>query len=218
MNLNLEHRLKFFSPVYIAIIILWLFHISGILGISVGFKDWFANKTPLNLLIMFVALIVFFPLDSIKKWGLFLCFGVLGILAEYLGVTFGLFFGEYAYGNNFGPKIYGVPLLIGVNWALLTFICGAIANKMSDNVFLKSLLGTFMMLFLDLFMEKVAPIFDFWAFSGGYAPVDNYIAWGIISFIFHLVFHLFKTQGKFQISLHLYLVQLVFFSYFYVYL
>jgi uncharacterized membrane protein len=202
---------------FIAIGVLWLFHVSGIVGISLGYQDWFASRTGLNLVIMCIALIAFYPLDSIKKWILFFTFGVLGILVEYLGVTFGLFFGDYAYGNNFGPKILGVPLLIGVNWAMLTFVCGSIANKVSDNVFLKSLLGTFMMLFLDLFMEKVAPIFDFWEFTGGYAPIDNYIAWGVISFIFHLIFHLFKVKGNFLISFHLYMVQLVFFIYFYVY-
>lgn len=202
----------------IAIGILWLFHVSGIIGISLGFQEWFASKTSLNLLIMFLALVLFYPLDSLKRWSFFILFGLLGMLAEYLGVTFSLFFGEYAYGENFGPKVLGVPILIGVNWAMLTFICGGVANQLSDNIFLKSLLGTFMMLFLDLFMEKVAPIFDFWEFSGGYAPVDNYIAWGIISFIFHLVFHVFKIKGQFLVSLHLYLVQLAFFIYFYVYL
>lgn len=201
----------------IAIGIVWLFHVSGIIGISLGYQDWFASRTSLNLMIMFLILIIFFPLHSFKKWSLFIIFGGLGIFAEYLGVTFGLFFGDYAYGNNFGPKIFEVPILIGVNWAMLTFICGAIANNLSDNIFLKSLLGTFMMLFLDLFMEKIAPIFDFWEFSGGYAPIDNYIAWGSISFIFNLIFHLAKLKGDFLISLHLYLVQLVFFVYFYVY-
>lgn len=203
--------------ILIAIGVLWLFHISGIIGISLGYQEWFASRTALNLLIMFLVLIFFYPLDSFKKWALFFLFGGLGIFAEYLGVTFGLFFGEYAYGDNFGPKIFEVPILIGVNWALLTFICGSIANQLSDNIFLKSLLGTFMMLFLDLFMEKIAPIFDFWEFSGGYAPIDNYIAWGSISFIFNLIFHFAKIKGQFLISLHLYLVQLVFFIYFYVY-
>lgn len=201
----------------LAIGILWLFHVSGIMGISLGYQDWFASRTALNLFVMFLVLILFFPMDSFKKWGFFILFGSLGMLAEYLGVTFGLFFGEYNYGNNFGPKILEVPILIGVNWAMLTFICGAVANHLSENIFLKSLLGTFMMLFLDLFMEKVAPIFDFWEFSGGYAPIDNYIAWGVISFIFHLIFHWAKIQGKALISIHLYLVQLVFFTYFYVY-
>lgn len=200
-----------------AIGVLWLFHISGIIGISLGFQDWFASRTALNLMIMFLVLIFFFPMNSIKKWILFILFGSLGIFAEYLGVTFGLFFGEYAYGENFGPKIFEVPILIGINWAMLTIICGAVANRVSENIFLKSLLGTFMMLFLDLFMEKIAPIFDFWEFSDGYAPIDNYIAWGIISFIFHLIFHFVKIKGEFLISINLYLVQLVFFVYFYVY-
>ncbi len=203
--------------IFIAIGMLWLFHISGIIGISLGHQEWFASRTALNLVVLFLILTFFYPLNSLKSWLFFILFGGLGMLAEYLGVTFGLFFGEYAYGENFGPKILGVPILIGVNWAILTFISGAVANHLSDNIFLKSMLGTFMMLFLDLFMEKIAPIFDFWEFSGGYAPIDNYIAWGSISFIFHLIFHFAKLTGKPLISIHIYLVQLVFFIYFYVY-
>ena len=203
--------------IFIAIGMLWLFHISAIIGISLGHQEWFASRTALNLVVLFLILTFFYPLNSLKSWLFFILFGGLGMLAEYLGVTFGLFFGEYAYGENFGPKILGVPILIGVNWAILTFISGAVANHLSDNIFLKSMLGTFMMLFLDLFMEKIAPIFDFWEFSGGYAPIDNYIAWGSISFIFHLIFHFAKLTGKPLISIHIYLVQLVFFIYFYVY-
>lgn len=202
---------------YIAIGILWLFHVSGIIGISLGYQEWFASRTFLNLNIIFLVLLIFYPVNSIKKGVFLLLFGGLGYFAEYLGVNFGLFFGDYSYGNNFGPKIQGVPILIGLNWAILTFVCGSIANKISKNLIIKSLIGTSMMLFLDVFMEKVAPLFDFWEFSGGDAPIDNYIAWGVISLIFHLIFHSAKIKGHFQISIHIYIVQLLFFIYFYVY-
>ena len=197
--------------------ILWLFHVSGIIGISLGHLDWFASRTSLNLIILGLVLFIFFPFNNIKIWSVFVALAILGIVVEYLGVNYGLFFGEYSYGENMGPKIGGVPWLIGLNWGLLTFITGAISNHLADHWFLKSLLGTFLMLLLDIFMEASAPIFDFWEFSGGYAPIDNYIAWGIVAFIMHLIYNIFKLKGNLFISVHMFFVQLVFFIYFYVY-
>ena len=51
-----------------------------------------------------------------------------GILVEFLGVNYGLLFGEYSYGKNLGPKLFGVPFLIGMNWVILTTISGSISN------------------------------------------------------------------------------------------
>jgi len=36
-----------------SILVIWLFVISALIGISLGFEDWFIPKTPLNLLIGF---------------------------------------------------------------------------------------------------------------------------------------------------------------------
>lgn len=51
-----------------------------------------------------------------------------GIFVEFLGVNYGLLFGEYSYGSNLGPKVFGVPFLIGMNWVILTTISGSISN------------------------------------------------------------------------------------------
>lgn len=197
--------------------ILWLFHISGMIGISLGYLDWFASRTSLNLIILAMVLVIFFPINNLKSWVIFAVLAAIGIFVEYLGVNYGLFFGDYTYGENMGPKIGGVPWLIGVNWALLTFVTAAIASHLSENWFFKALIGTFLMLFLDVLMEHSAPIFDFWEFHGGYAPIDNYIAWGVVAFLFHLLCIASKLKGNLMISLHMYFVQLVFFIYFYVY-
>lgn len=202
---------------YIAIFILWLFHVSGILGITFGNRNWFVERTGLNLLVTVLVLIFFFKIDTFKKIFLFIGLGIAGVFFEYLGVNYSLLFGDYEYGENLGAKIGGVPIFIGVNWALLTYISGAIANKIHSNLLLKAFIGTSLMLILDLLMEKTAPIFDFWEFEGGIAPLSNYTAWAIIAFGFNCIFQLLKVKGNFQISLHIFLVQLVFFSYFYAY-
>ena len=50
------------------------------------------------------------------------------MIAETIGVNFGILFGDYEYGENLGFKIFGVPFLIGINWIVLTFITGSLSS------------------------------------------------------------------------------------------
>ena len=113
----------------ISIFIVWLFHLSALVGISLGYQDWFMTKTPLNLCIVSVLFLWVYPMDKMLKFLAFVIFFMGGMFAEWLGVNYGILFGDYAYGANFGPKLDGVPFLIGINWALLTFITATITVR-----------------------------------------------------------------------------------------
>ena len=104
-----------------------------------------------------------------------------GMITEILGVQRGWIFGDYKYGNALGYKILGVPMLIGVNWALLTIITAAIAQQFYENLFMRIVIGVCLMIFLDLLIEPIAPVLDFWAFEGGNAPLQNYIGWTAVA-------------------------------------
>jgi len=138
-----------------------------------------------------------------------------GMLAEWIGVHYGILFGTYSYGANLGAKIDGVPLLIGINWALLTFITARIAQYLSKNNILQILLGATLMLLLDYFMEHSAPRFDFWEFKDGLAPLKNYITWFLVAVLFHTLVKWIKITGDLRFSMHLYAAQLLFFVYFF---
>jgi putative membrane protein len=200
-----------------AIALVWLFHLSAIFGISLGFFDFFIPKTPINLGLSFLLLLWISPAYSWKKTGLIALFFLTGMLVEYLGVNYGLLFGEYAYGSNLGPKFKGVPWLIGVNWAMLVLITGTIANQLMVNRFFKVILGALLMILMDLPLEIIAPVFDFWEFSGGVAPLQNYIAWFIIAAGLHLFFQWGQLKEDTHFSFHLFTAQIVFFTYFAVY-
>ncbi len=202
----------------LAIGIVWLFHLSALIGISLGYQSWFVPKTPLNLLVCSALFIFIFPLTSSKKILVFSAIFVIGMLVEWLGVTYGFFFGNYVYGSNFGPKLNGVPYLIGVNWALLTFITAAITPYFSKVVWLRIPGGALLMLVLDYLMEYSAPLLDFWTFEGGYAGLDNYIAWFALALIFQTLWHSAKISGSKTYSLHFFLAQFVFFGFLFLYL
>jgi len=201
----------------LGIFLIYLFHVSAIIGALLGYKEWFIPKTPLNLSIIMVLMIWLFAIDSKRKVIASLIFFLTGIFVEWLGVNFSLLFGAYQYGNNLGTKVGGVPILIGVNWAILVLISGQIANKIHVSRWFKILIGASLMVILDFFMEVPAPHFDFWMFEGGIAPLRNYIAWFAIAALLHLVYQLLKIQGNFKLSFHLYICQLIFFAFFYAY-
>ena len=134
---------------------------------------------------------------------------------EWIGVTYGFLFGEYFYGDNLGLKIDGIPFMIGINWAMLVLITGALASKVKTNWIVKAAIGSGLMVFLDLFIEPSAPIFDFWYWPQGHPPLRNYIAWFFISFVLHLIYQKNIKGGNFQMAINLYLAQLIFFAYFY---
>ena len=108
----------------ISIGIIWLFHICGMIGISYGNKEFFLAFTPINLFISFVLLFINQVQLEKPELNAALIIFFIGMISEILGVNYGLIFGDYVYLDNLGFKVLGVPVLIGVNWIILTFITG----------------------------------------------------------------------------------------------
>lgn len=200
-----------------SIFLLWLFHLSGVMGIALGYDTWFIEKTPINLFVSLMLFLLVFAINNKTKITLFLSFFIIGMAVEWLGVNYGILFGDYAYGKNLGPKLDGVPLLIGTYWALLTFTTFSIARHVTQNKWLCTFLGASLMVFLDFLMEKNAPAFNFWEFDGE-VPLSNYVTWFLISLLLQIMVHASNIKNSgFQISINLYASQLAFFGYFYLF-
>ena len=194
-----------------SIAIIWLFHVSGILGIIYGNSEWFISATPLILSINFALLLI--NCNGHKWFFHMVILGFLtGMITEILGVQRGWIFGDYKYGNALGYKILGVPMLIGVNWALLTIITAAIAQQFYENLFMRIVIGVCLMIFLDLLIEPIAPVLDFWAFEGGNAPLQNYIGWTAVAIFLQSIFHYFRIEVKGWFPNQLYILQIIFFT------
>lgn len=201
--------------VWLSVAIIWLFHISAIIGISLGDLDWFIEKTPINLGLSLILFLLVYPIDTIKKFSALALFFSGGMFAEWLGVNHQILFGEYVYGHNFGPKLDGVPYLIGAYWALLTFITASILEYTAFSYRIKVVGAAALMVLLDLFMEKSAPVFHFWNFKGGMPTFENYLTWFLLGVIFQIILKIFKIKGNQVFSVNLYLAQLCFFLFFY---
>ena len=196
----------------VSIIMIWLFHLSGLIGLLYIDKNLFASLTPLNLFISTTLLFVNQTNATRMKFFIVFVIFFVGMIAEILGVQYGLIFGNYQYGNNLGLKLLGVPILIGFNWVVLTVICGSISSKIfKKSKVLSVILGITLMLLIDITLEPIAPVLDYWEFSGSKAPLQNYIGWGITSLITQTLYQYFYKTKEFIFSINLFIAQFLFF-------
>jgi lycopene cyclase domain-containing protein len=198
-----------FIKKYSALIIILIFHIIGFIGFICN-PTFFKLLSPVNLLLSTGLIIV---MSKERRWQFFgsiLLVAILGYIIELIGVKTELVFGSYVYGNSFGYKLFSVPLLIGINWAILLY-CTSQLSKFKNPV-INALFGAFLMVLLDFFIEQNASKFDFWHWKLGIIPLQNYLAWFIISFIFNLLVQKQLTQKPNFTAKVFYFVQLSFFA------
>jgi putative membrane protein len=198
----------------ISIFIIWLFAISGIIGVSSSAQDWFLSLTPLNLALTLVIILIHIKSYNLKVIIALIIPFLLGFIVEALGVNFGLIFGTYTYGQNLGYKVLGVPIMICVNWTLLTVITADVAKYFSKKLIISALIGGVLMTTLDFILEVSAPRFDFWEFENGEVPLQNYVGWLVTAFIGHLCYQAFSVKTNKVISWHVLISIIVFFAVF----
>ena len=194
--------------------ILFVLYTVGVIVIGWQLYPPIIQLTPLNLLISF--LILLWNDENHKKELLWFVIGsfLIGFGIEVLGVNTGFPFGSYKYGLVLGPKIWGTPIMIGVNWVLLSYCAGMTFQSLlpKSNILIKSLLGAASLLFLDFIMEPVAIHYDFWTWLQGEIPFQNYLAWFIIAFVIQLIFYSFIRKNVNNVAILLFSLQFLFFS------
>ena len=197
----------------ISIGIIWLFHICGMIGISYGNKEFFLAFTPINLFISFVLLFINQVQLEKSELNATLIIFFVGMISEILGVNYGLIFGDYVYLDNLGFKVLGVPVLIGVNWIILTFITGSMSSYIIKNKYIAALTGAILMILLDLIIEPVAPLLGFWIFDLPTVPLQNYIGWFVIGLTTQYIYHFNIERKEYSFSINLLLVNSIFFTF-----
>lgn len=115
---------------------------------------------------------------------------------EILGVQTGLVFGSYGYGKTLGFSLLGVPLLIGINWTVIILGAITIIEKRISHPIAVALITASFTVFFDWIMEPVAIAFDYWSWAGQAIPLQNYIAWFVIAFLFALLHQNMKIVPK----------------------
>ncbi len=187
-------------------------YVAGIIGLSIpSLRPYFQLFTPIHLLA--VAYFVFYELLKNRDLLYYiLIISSLGFMIEIIGVNTGLIFGEYAYGQTLGFKLWGTPPMIGVNWLLMMY-CSTIfcISKIKSYKIITSLMVATLMTLFDIIVEPVAIQLDMWSWTKYFPPMQNYIAWFIISFVFSfLTIDLIKEKNNPK-AIFIFAVQWIFF-------
>ena len=202
----------------IAVAIIVIFHLVGLFGFLIPVaQPYFIKLVPFHLLLMFAVILFSYNAD-VKRLlllvsGVFLC----GFLVEVLGVHTGKIFGSYYYGDTLGYKVAAVPLLMGVNWVILIFSIGQMMKSMKiRNSILASVLGAFILVGFDFFLEPVAMKFKYWQWDWHEIPVQNYVAWFIVSVILLKFYYALGLKQQKYIGTAMFASQLIFFVVLYI--
>ena len=102
--------------------------------------------------------------------------------------------------------------MIGIYWAVLTTVTSQMARVFFNNIIIVAITGACLMVGLDLLIEQMAHVFDFWHFTGDIAPLQNYLAWFIAAFFLQLLAFKYIPKGGSRFATHLYLNQIAFFA------
>lgn len=122
--------------------------------------------------------------DELKTVALWLVpwFGItFGI--EVWGVATGQVFGPYHYTDVLGTRLWGVPPVVGWNWALVVWGVHSATRNWFPRVapgLLTPIVGLACVLF-DVLLEPVAMGLGYWVWDRGTVPLRNYLAWGVIA-------------------------------------
>jgi bisanhydrobacterioruberin hydratase len=214
MKLLHNNIISFFSKYkHYVIAFFVVFYIVGFLGLAIPHThQLFVSLFPAALILSFVAILVFHhgTYDT-RTILVFAAVAVTGFFIEVAGVKTHLIFGFYNYGDTLGFKIFNTPLIIALNWAVLSYITCAITDNFNFSIPVKIVTASFLMIIYDLVLEQVAPILGMWCWEENRVPLQNYFAWFIIAFIFQTFIKLAKISTRNSIALPIFIIQTIFF-------
>lgn len=211
---NAQRDKRLFASTVILVVI----HIVGIIGIQSTYRDLFLLCTPYNLMLS-IGFLFWNHIEFNKSFFIFAILTFLmGFFIEVIGIKTGMIFGQYSYGKTLGFKLMEVPLIIGINWLVLIYIVGVLCNKLPYipsgrylSAIFKSIFGATLLTTLDFFIEAVAIKYDFWRWANYTPPIQNFVAWFIVSFLLLLLFHSLQFNKNNKLAQGLFIIQLIFF-------
>ena len=199
------------NQINIFILILWFNQLFGLVGLIFIDFNLFSSLSPYSLLLTFFMVISINTNINFKNFSYLFLIMTLSMMAEIMGVNYDVFFGSYYYGDNLGTKVFGVPIIIGLNWVFLTVSCGNISYYFFKNNLIYSVFfGSFLMLLFDISIEPLSDRLNFWFFNDENLYF-NYITWFILGLVNQYIYFKFNSRKNIIFSFNTYFSILLFF-------
>jgi uncharacterized membrane protein len=130
---------------------------------------------------------------------------VVGNIFENVGVRTGFPFGHYYFTDLMGPKLFAVPIQLGLaylgmaylSWTLARLILGGMQNPLQGSgVVTLPLVAAFIMVAWDFSQDPVwSTILHLWIWQQGGAyfgvPTSNFLGWYLTVYVFYQLFALY---------------------------
>jgi bisanhydrobacterioruberin hydratase len=172
-----------------------IYYAVGIIGFLItDLQPIMILLTPFTLLVTAVLLFWHHVKWRINDLMVFLFIAFSSFFVEMAGTQTGLIFGSYQYGKTLGWQIAGTPLLIGLNWWVLTYCFHAILLRLKLQAVFHVLLGALGMTFFDWVMEPAAVKTGMWYWENNIIPIQNYVAWFGLAFVYFALLKYFKVM------------------------
>lgn len=196
----------------ITLAVLAIFYTVGTVGILSRFSEYFVRLTFANLVLTALLLLLNAEGFGPKSAVAFAISAVVGFAVEALGVKTGVIFGVYHYTDRMGPRLLEVPLVIGLNWAILVHAIHVWVGGWLRSRTMMAAVGATAMTAFDWVMEPVAIRLQFWVWQADTVPFRNYLAWWGLSFVLLLASDTVSPGPKNRLAPWVFVVMLIFFA------
>lgn len=192
--------------------VLGIIYLVGIFGsILPAYRTFFLSLTPFTLLLSFCAILFTLSTPTKPTFTFLLFSGLVGFTVELIGVNTKLLFGNYQYETNLGVKIAGVPIIIAINWAIVTIGAAHCSALLSINKITRMIIAAFLMVLFDFILEPVAIKSDFWKWEGGIIPIYNYFCWFFVGLFLQIIYFSKIKHNSNKVIIALFLIMTIFF-------
>jgi putative membrane protein len=134
---------------------------------------------------------------------------VVGNISENLGVVTGFPFGRYYFAELMGPKLFHVPVLLGLAYIGMAYVSWVLGCAIAGNSSISAkgarllavpMLASLIMVAWDLAQDPVwATVLHGWVWLDGGpwfgVPVSNFLGWYADVFVIYLLFALFLRRN-----------------------
>ena len=139
--------------------------------------------------------------------GWFVASAGIGFGVEVLGTRTGLPFGDYTYADTLGPMVAGVPAVIPLAWAMMSYPALLVGRRLVRGTLGTAVVAAVALASWDLFLDPQMVGEKHWTWNLDRTPVligipdiplQNFVAWLLVSLVLMLVLGLLprrRTDG-----------------------
>ena len=114
-----------------------------------------------------------------------------GLVAESLGTTYGVPFGEYDYAGSLGWTLLSVPVVVPLAWAMFAYPCLLVGQRLASSRLGATVIGGWALASWDLFLDPQMVEAGHWSWSqvrwslpgSPDVPLSNHLGWLLVGIV-----------------------------------